>query len=261
MLDLYEDMDKINASIEALAVTLGKVPNEKTAQLNIISQKMCYFTEDLNQTLASFTLKDSVKDKKIEKTTVKYADQYYRTRLYEISILLIPLLYELGLKVQVELLSKMNTKLISNCRYSLSMQGDGVFRNPYPSHLFFSQRFHANHFSTKSQRPGVMGEQLSEITAKLTRQEISPDALRVNMYFAPFRGSLQPFAYNNRTWVVFSKAGVQATRIVPMMPSQDLLNRITQNFPTKTTDPNLIIEEGTEETRHPTQTVSLRANY
>ena len=229
--------------------------DEKSAilePLHKIEQKIRFFEEDLNTTIESFSDKSSVKNKQIQKTTLRYADTYYRTRLYEICRMLIPCLSQMNLNDEVAKLGSMTPQLLAGSKYGFNTQEE--FKNPYPAHLFFSQTWHADHFSTKSQRLGVMGERLEVMKDRLRRHEIGSDDLRVNMYFAPFRNQLHPFVYNNRTWVVFSGAGVDATRIVPTMPTQDLLNRITAFSADH--NPNIIFEEG--DSARPVQTVSLR---
>ncbi len=194
-----------------------------------IFKKLHYLEEDLQATEESFILKDAIKAKSIIKATVKYADKYYRARQYELCDLLTEALTVQPGYFTKEVMSELallKSKLQEGSHYSFSNQ-EG-FKNPYPSYLFFSQARHAGHFSGKSQRTGVAEEPLGVVARKLQTGEISPDYLRVNIYLAPFRGGIHPFVYNNRTWVVFSRAGVDASRMVPLVPNQDLLNRIAK---------------------------------
>jgi hypothetical protein len=227
--------------IKALSLKLSK----ENKHQEILAQKLCHLEEDIHVTLESFVAKDAIKDKRLIKATKKYAENYYCAREYALCQ---ELIQALALQSDCEGIGKqpdvitLTTHLIEGLPFSFS-NGD-MFRNPYPSYLFFSQAKHAGHFSSKSQRPGVAAEPLNAMVDKLKSQQISPQYLRVNIYLAQFRGEIHPFVYNNRTWVVFSRAGIMANRIVPVLPTQDLLNRITkldaQSYP------NVILNEDAE---------------
>ena len=185
--------------------------------------KLKHLEEDLIHTDESFAAKDAVSSKPLLKATIKYSEKYYRARLYEIYDLIktisvstnqsIPsTILELGIKLQRGI--------------HTTFHAPEGFKNPCPNYLFFSQTKHAGNFSGKALRGGVSGESVIRVAEMLSRKEISADYLRVDIYLAPFKGQLHPFVYNNRTWVAFSKSDVEASRIVPTMATQDLLNRI-----------------------------------
>jgi len=191
-----------------------------------IEKKIKFLEEDIDVTLQSIKEKDAIKTHTIINATRRYADKYYRVRLNEICEAFINHFKTraVDLKTEIIEIEKLKAKLQHGIAYSFSQQD--TVRNPYPTYLFFSQRHHRGRFSGKSQRDGVAGVPIDEIAKKLKDGEMSPEYLRVNIYFAPFRGVLHPFVYNNRTWVVFSRAEINPTRIVPIIPTQDLLNRI-----------------------------------
>ena len=207
-----------------------------------IVQKLRLLEEDLNTTEESFIAKDALKEKSIIKATVKYANQYYRAREYELCDLLTRALArqpDSFTKAIQDEIARLKSQMQQGSVYSFNNQ-EG-FKNPYPSYLFFSQAKHASHFSGKSLRAGVAGEDIDAVAHKLRTGEILPEYLRVNIYLAPFRGKLHPFVYNNRTWVVFSRAKIDASRIIPLVPNQDLLNRIAKLDPMHY--PNAILDE------------------
>lgn len=204
-----------------------------------LEKKCTQLEEDLELTQKSFNAKNSIQDKKIVKITRHYADHCYRSRLIELCKALIPLFYKHKEKELVQELSSYQLKLQEGLQFSFHYQEP--FKNPYPSYLFFSQNFHANHFSNKSQREGVSSETLTEVIEKLKKEELKEDYLRVQIFFAPYKEKIHPFTYNNRTWVVFSQAKQHPSRIVPILPTQDLLNRIRLLDPAS--NPNLITKE------------------
>jgi hypothetical protein len=217
-----------------------------------IKNKLKFLEEDLNLTKQSFNEKDSIKERSIVKATRHRAEQIYSARLSDICRLLINIMAseETDAKKKCEDLARLRYKLINKLKYSFDSQEE--FKNPYPAYLFFSQTHHAGHFSSKKRHPGVSGESVQQVAEQLRLGSIDPDNLRVNIYYAPYRGSIHPFAFNNRTWVVFSKSGINASRVVPILPTQDCLNRIKKLV---SNDPNLIHDEDSQALD---TTVSLR---
>lgn len=226
--------------------------------LDSILAKVEYIEEDWWQTYNSFSDPGCVQLKAIEKKTVKYASQYYGMRLIEIINALLPLVYEASMFKEVRELSQIKTFYSNQAAFSVAIQPNTSFRNPLPQVLFFSQQYHSPVFSNKSQREGVSGLSVREVSEKLRNHDMSPDFVRVEMYFAPFRGKLEPFAYNNRTLAAFSMAKVDATRIVPIMPDQDLLNRVIRREQNELNCKlDQIIDES--QTGHIVPTVSIRS--
>lgn len=121
-----------------------------------------------------------------------------------------------------------------------SFSPQDTFKNPFPHHLFFSQAKHAPGFSGKMARTGVSGVAIDEVVHQMQAGVITPQYLRVNMYCAPYNGKIHPFVFNNQTWVVFSRAGIDASRVVPVLPTQDALNRIKKM---DLLNPNIICNE------------------
>jgi hypothetical protein len=214
---------------EIIAILSIEIPAPLQRQINFLK-------EDFSISLNSFYAKDAIKNSKITKKTEKFAHDYFAVKIYQI----LKSLYQLNPSETKKLIPLM-VQIQNQIPYSLNPQDE--FKNPYPQFLLFSQAYHANHFSLKAQRDGVSGKVLDEIVEDLQSQALSPDDLRVNIYFAPFHKELKPFVYNNRTWVVFSKSEMHATRIVPVIPTQDLLNRI--NKMPASHNPSIIRDEST----------------
>jgi hypothetical protein len=208
-----------------------------------LSNKLNDLQDDLKLTESSFVAKDAIKSRQISRATIKFADKLYRARLYEILDMFSASLPRID-KTNPDMI-RLKMQLQDGIHYSFS--ANERFRNPYPSYLFFSQAWHGERFSGKVVRKGVSGELVADVADKIRTTEISPDYLRVEMYFAPFRGGIHPFAYNNRTLVAFSRAMIDeattaaggagdkpaapharaaVSRIVPCMPTQDLINRV-----------------------------------
>ena len=226
------------SKLEIYAVQLLRTFTSASHLSELLLLKLRYIKEDLTHTEESFVAKDAVSSKKLLKATMKYSEKYYRARLYEIYDLIknisianhqpIPdILLHLGIKLQIGI--------------HASFHASEGFKNPCPNYLFFSQAKHAGYFSNKAMRDGVSSEPLIHVAAKLKSGELSADYLRVDSYLAPFKGELHPFVYNNRTWVAFSRSGVEASRIVPKMATQDLLNRIAKLD--QSIYPNVILDE------------------
>ncbi len=197
--------------------------------------------EDVAVTTASLNAKDSIK--KYRNKTIQLANNYYGVRLYEVCVFIFKnfknLLKPLKLKKIAKIMGAIRN-LSQGEHYSY--YNETGFSRPPPNYLLFSQKYHAPHFSSKSGRDYVQGKNIEEITQALQEEEISPNDLRVEVYFAEFRGKVLTFVYNNRTWTVFSRANMPATRIVPILATQDLLNRITF-LESEGHDPNFIYEE------------------
>lgn len=200
------------------------LPDDKKKQ---ISTKLAQLEADMKLTIASLEAKDAVKSKLIAKATIKFSNKLYRSRLYEILSMLLEFL-PADKKISPEI-TRLKMQLQEGIHYTFS--SSERFRSPYPSYLFFSQPGHGERFSSKLAREGVSGELVATVADKIRATEISPDYLRVEMYFAPFRGALHPFVLNNRTLVAFSRAKVAISRFVPCMPTQDLINRIDKLDP------------------------------
>jgi hypothetical protein len=231
-----ELMFKIQEFISFLATTNVDLKQELTI-------KIVQYSEDLELSLESFMAKDAIKSKTIQQATKKYAEKYYFARAYEI---LRPIYLLANSKPEIftpEIIKEIYfLKSELQSKVAVSFDSQEGFKNPYPTCLFFSQAKHAGNFSSKSCREGVSGRPLDDVVQRLQMGEIKPDYLRVLMYLAPFQGRLQPFVYNNRTWVVFSRSKLDANRIVPLVPTQDLLNRI-QKLIDIGHNPNLISNE------------------
>lgn len=261
LIDRLTVANNINTIKDAIHVLMDLKTSSDTKlddaddDLTNLLNKYQLLVEDWQVTYDSFFLKDCVDDRAIEKETVKYADQYYGARMMEIISVLIPILAHERLREHVAALSSIKVRIQNTCRFSLGILPHEPFRNPLPSQLFFSQRYHASSFSGKSLREGVSGMSVDEVSRELREGRMPASYLRVNMYFAPFNGSLKPFVYNNRTWVAFSKAHVDANRVVPVMPNQDLLNRVVR-LETDRVDPNFIVDE--DATGHIVPTQSMR---
>jgi hypothetical protein len=222
-IQMFEQFEEISASLSV------EIPAPLQRQIDLLK-------EDFSISLNSFYAKDAIKNSKIAKKTEKFAHDYPAVKIYQI----LKSLYQLN-PSETKKLIRLMVHIQNQIPYSLNPQDE--FKNPYPQFLLFSQAYHANHFSSKAQRDGVSGRVLDEIVEHLRTHAISPDDLRVNIYFAPFHNELKPFVYNNRTWVVFSKSEMDATRIVPVIPTQDLLNRIIKMPATH--NPSIIRDEST----------------
>lgn len=190
-----------------------------------ITVKLSYVEEDIKRTLQSFTAKDAIKSKVLVHATQKYADAYYRMSLYEVLNNIIKLIPPNRLSLElVNELRLFQERIKTNLHYSFNAQEP--FTNPLPSYLFYSQARYSGVFSSKSCRAGISEQYVDSIAAKLKAGTLHPEHLRVQVYLAPYRGGLHLFAANNRTWVAFSRAEVIPSRLVPLVPTQDLLNRV-----------------------------------
>lgn len=184
----------------------------------------------------------------IQRYTEVQAQKYYCFRMIPLTNQIFSLFKKLHLQNDTPAVRETTKTLIS---ISHQIRQDHLFstsdtgRNPYPDHLFFSQRCHAHKFSAKSGRAVVADQPIEAVAHALRTHAITPDDLRIEIFFAPYPDELHPFAYNNRTLVCFSKAGVDATRIVPCMPTQDSLNRV-QKLLDEAADANTILDEYTE---------------
>lgn len=215
-----------------------------------INNKLKNLEEDLALTLDSLRAKNSIQNLRAQ--TVKYAESYYLARLYEVCQVLLCSIKESEQKTQysitknatLETLYSTMNEIRQQVPYSLSTNND--FSNPYPQNLFFSQKYHGPQFSLKSGRGYVAGRSIQEMADALVAKVVIPDDLRVNVYFAEFNNQVCLFAYNNRTWATFSRAQVPATRIVPILPTQDLLERIAKLVFVKH-DPNVIFQEESDD--------------
>lgn len=193
-------------------------------QLDTSSEKITYIEEDIHHSYDSFIAKDAIKDKAIIKKTHKFAQLYFAIQISGLAMELIQVAIKSKNQAIIQALANFIALLQSPAKYSFNHQEP--FKNPYPEHLFFSQQFHASHLSSKSQRDQVAGKSINELVSELKQGDISPDKMRVNVFFASLNHQLHPFAYNNRTWVMYSRAGILPNRIVPIVPTQELLNRI-----------------------------------
>lgn len=205
----FENLETLKKFCEQLDTKLLKINN---------------IEEDIYHSYESFIAKDAIKNKAIIKKTHKFAELYFAIQISGLAIELMQLAIASHQEETTNELAKFIALLQEPAKYSFSHQE--AFKNPYPEHLFFSQKFHASHLSSKSQRNEVAGKSIDELVEELKQGKLSADNMRVNMYFAPLNKQLHPFAYNNRTWVIYSRAGISPTRIVPIVPTQELLNRI-----------------------------------
>jgi len=212
------------------------------------SKDLALLIEDVKLTLDSLNAKDSVQA--LKKQTVSLANEIYLARLYGISRLIAHSLLE---STQLDKDSKKEAlatiyNLMSEVRSPVRGQGQASFyshegfSNPFPGHLLFSQKFHGPQFSNKSGRAYVQGKSIQDMAEQLRNQTLSPDDLRIQVYLARYEGKNYTFAYNNRTWTVFSRAQVPASRIVPILPTQDLIKRIYALI-IEGHNPNTIYEE------------------
>jgi hypothetical protein len=212
------------------------------------SQGLTQLKEDLALTTESLIAKDSVQT--LRKQTLRLAKNIYSARLYQLCEQAIFSLKnnseaEFGEFTKKERLDKLYSLLAEIRSLEVgqsSFYSYSGFTNPYPEHLLFSQKYHAAHFSNKSGRSYVQNKSIDEMAQQLKTRSLSPDDLRVQVYLAQYKGNTYTFSYNNRTWVVFSRAQVPATRIVPTLPTQDLLKRI-QYLIAEDHNPNTIYEE------------------
>ena len=179
-----------------------------------------HLEEDMLHCFQSFMAKDAIHVKKIVKKTEKFATLYFDIKMSGLAMALLPY----ANATQVKELSRFIALLQMNAQYSF--QNQEPFNNPYPEHLFFSQQQHAAYLSNKSQRERVAGKSIHDLASALKQGELAAHEMRVDMFFAPLNQELQPFVYNNRTWVIFSRAGIMPPRIVPVLPNQELLNRV-----------------------------------
>ena len=248
--DYYGALEHYSAELLALTTAGGTFVSPTLPPLHAqVSLKLSQLRDDLLITEGSFSAKDALDSKGILKATIKYAANYYRAREYEIFDLLKQISTTLDERLPDKML-RLGTKLQEGLHTSFNaLEG---FKNPYPTYLFFSQAKHGGFFSGKALRGGVSGEPVVRVAEKLSSGEVPADYLRVNIYLAPFRGQIHPFVYNNRTWVAFSRAHVDASRIVPQMATQDLLNRVNKLDEVLAAGayPNVIVDEDAPEGAH-----------
>lgn len=238
--NLREKLADIQNTISSIQ-TKSLLDEHLKQTLEQLSMQAKFLEEDLEHTEKSFQAKDAIDNHAILKKTKTFTIQIYSARLGEIYKQLIQSLSTSSdFKKQIRTLAAIRTGLLSPLPYSFDNQEP--FNNPYPQYLFFSQMQCKPHFSTKkSQRERIAGYSINEIAKNLKEGKESPDYLRVDMYFAPDnKGILHPYVFNNRTWVTFSKSGIPATRIAPIVPTQDCLNRISK---LDSHDPNTISNE------------------
>lgn len=228
---------------------------EKKISLN---NNLILLEEDLALTIESLNAKDSLHD--LRKETVKLAEKLYLSRLYEACLTILTAARqdsaELGQRKDIlKNLDRIMNEIRSEHQYSFYRQ-DG-FQNPYPRHLLFSQQYHNPNFSNKSGREYVQGKSVATMAKLIDSKEISADDLRISAYLAQFNGEVYLFAYNNRTWATFSRTHIQASRVVPILPTQELVNRI-HHLETVNHNPNEIYQEISAESKEEQCTVSGR---
>jgi hypothetical protein len=161
-------------SVKECMATLGIYLNNK---------KLAHLEEDFEVTLESLGSKSSIQHSR--KQTVKLAEKFYLTRLYEICKAINDQVNAQKAFSQSSSVKNANSKnasaastannqddqenadqlvaikklyevmgiIRSENQYSFCTQEE--FQNPYPAHLLFSQKYHGPHFSSKSGRDYV----------------------------------------------------------------------------------------------------------
>lgn len=224
-------LDRVRAYEFKLQKFFSLIQTKNSPEALAIQKQLAYLEEDLAFTEESFVAKDAIKSRMIQAATKRYADKYYRVRQHELLERIYQILAAELPRTDENLtkIVKLKLRLQEGVTYSFSYQE--AFHNPYPSSLLFSQPSHSPNFSGGLARKGVSGQSVVSVAARLRADALDPefldpDFLRVAIYLAPYRGVLQPFVYNNRTWTAFSLAEVPGSRIVPVVPTRDLLKRI-----------------------------------
>ncbi len=236
--EFYEYYERVTSIIAQCA-------KGDTKKINKIKEasKLDLLEEDITCTISSFSALDSLNN--LKKQTIELSERLYLARLHAVCVTLLAAMQQNQIKAArnkgaiKELLTVMaliRTELPDSLRHK-----EG-FHNPYPRHILFSQQFHAPKFSEKAGRVGVSGRAISNVAEEIKAGTISADRIRVNVYLAHFAGETRVFANNNRTLVTLSRAETPASRIVPELPTQELMERI-ERLKANQHDPNRIRQE------------------
>lgn len=185
----------------------------ETIEHNVIKAVIKQFLDDITRTLSSFDAKDSLGE--FAQPTALLAASIYSKRFCSLCAKI----------VEYGKLSEEMRDVIAG--YNNNISGQGYIRAEFvPDHILFSQQLHNIKFSRQSHFFTIHEEPVADVVEKLRSKDYDRRDFPLCIYCADFRGRERWFAVNNRTWAALSGAEILPSRVVPVLPTVELMKRL-----------------------------------